>query len=346
MAPVASVLLLASCNDGNPVQPPPVIPSPPKITCPTSVTVTSNGPQPSVVYGAATASFGSAPVSIVCSPPSGSVFQIGSTTVTCTATDQLQRSDTCSFTVTVTVTPQISLTKFVAYGDSMTAGEVISEGFASVRLGLRPFRVDSTLAYPTDLLAELSALYTAQTINVTNLGQSGFTTTQLLNAMPSLIPTGAYQVFLLMAGANDLPAAEGGDTTAIPTAVENMRQMIVQARNKGLRVFVATIPPEVPDETCFGEENGGAYAYVNPYNSALKSMIAFQNAVLVDVNQAFGTQASTLIDCDGLHPTSAGYRVIADTFFAAIKQTLQAPASTAQRTLAQPSVVPVPVRRR
>ena len=346
MAPVASVLLLASCNDSSPVQPPPVIPPPPKIACPASVTVTSNGPQPSVVYGAATASFGSPPVNIVCSPASGSVFQIGETTVTCTATDEIQRTDTCTFTVTVTVPPQISLTTFVAYGDSMTAGEVVSEGVFSVSPRSRPFRVDTTVAYPTDLNAEMSALYTAQTITVTNLGQSGFTTKQLLNAMPSLIPTGVYQVFLLMAGANDLPAAEGGDTTAIPTAVDNMRQMIVQARNKGLRVFVATIPPEVPDETCFGEENGGAYAYVDPYNSALKTMIASQNAVLVDVNAAFVGRTSTLIDCDGLHPTPAGYKVIADTFFAAIKQTLQLPASTPQRTLAHPLVVPVPTRRR
>jgi len=344
------VLLLASCNDANPVQPPPVIQNPPKISCPAPVTVKSNGPLPSVVYGSATSSFGSPPVNIVCTPASGSVFPIGTSNVTCTATDQLQRSDTCSFTVTVTVPPQISLTSFAAYGDSMTAGEVISEGQGiSAGEGIlqkaRPYQLDKGVAYPADLLAELTAFYSAQTIRVDNLGVKGLTTQQLLDNMPSQIPAGVYQVFLLMGGANDLPAAEAGDPTAISEAVDNMRQMIVLARNKGLRVFVATIPPEVPNMSCFGADNGGDFDQVVPYNNALKAMLASQNAVLVDVYSAFVGRESTLIDCDGLHPTKLGYQVIADTFFASIKQTLQVP-STPLRTLPPPSFVPVPVRRR
>ena len=74
-------------------------------------------------------------------------------------------------------------------------------------------------------------------------------------------------------------------------------------------------------------------------------MVASENAALVDVNHAFAGQVSTLVDCDGLHPTAPGYQVIADTFFASIKQTLQVP-STPLRTLAPPSFAPVPVRRR
>jgi lysophospholipase L1-like esterase len=344
MAPVASVLLLASCNDANPFQPPPVIPNSPVISCPAPITVKTNGPLPAVIYGSATSSFGSPPVNIVCTPASGSVFPIGTSNVTCTATDQLQRSDTCSFMVTVTVPPQISLTSFVAYGDSITAGEVISEGQDSLQRA-RPYRLDPTVAYPTDLQILLSAFYSAQTISVNNLGVKGLTTQQLLDNMPSKIPTGVYQVFLLMGGANDLPGAEAGDPTVIPEAVDNMRQMIVLARNKGLRVFVATIPPEVPNMSCFGADNGGDSDQVVPYNNALKAMLASQNAVLVDVYSAFVGQESTLIDCDGLHPTPAGYQVIADTFFASIKQTLQVP-STPLRTLARPSFVPVPIRRR
>ncbi len=41
------------------------------------------------------------PVTIVCNPPSGSVFPVGSTTVNCTATDGEGRVATCTFTVTV-----------------------------------------------------------------------------------------------------------------------------------------------------------------------------------------------------------------------------------------------------
>ena len=305
----------------------------------------SNGPLPSVVYGSATASFGSPPVNVVCSPASGSIFQVGSTTVTCTATDQLQRTNSCTFTVTVTVPPQISLTSFAAYGDSMTNGEVVSETMDSCDAPAVHGRPHGGLSHR---LAEgIESVVPAQTISVTNLGISQKTTQQLANTFSTAVPVGAYQALLLMAGANDLAALAGSNTDStgvIPTAVENMRQMVVSARNRGLRVFVATIPPEVPNVSCNGESNGGASRFVVPYNDALAAMIASQNAALVDVYQAFNGQTSTLIDCDGLHPTIAGYQLIADTFFKVIVQNLQVPSSTPQRTTAQP--LTVPARRR
>jgi HYR domain/SdrD B-like domain/PA14 domain/Thrombospondin type 3 repeat len=51
-----------------------------------------------------------APASIVCDPPSGSAFPVGTTEVTCTATDSSGNSATCSFNITVLGT--ISGTKF------------------------------------------------------------------------------------------------------------------------------------------------------------------------------------------------------------------------------------------
>ncbi|WP_318618939.1 HYR domain-containing protein [Priestia megaterium] len=41
-------------------------------------------------------------VTTSCSPPSGSFFPIGTTPVTCTATDAVGNTATCSFTITVT----------------------------------------------------------------------------------------------------------------------------------------------------------------------------------------------------------------------------------------------------
>ena len=84
-------------------------------------------------------------MTVACSPASGSVFQVGSTTVTCTATDQRQRTDTCAFTVVVTVPPKLNLTTFVAFGDSMTAGEVVSEGSVP---GFHVLAIDPGAAYP------------------------------------------------------------------------------------------------------------------------------------------------------------------------------------------------------
>ena len=43
----------------------------------------------------------------------------------------------------------------------------------------------------------------------------------------------------------------------------------------------------------------------------------------MDVYAAFHRDVTTLIDCDGLHPTPAGYQVIADTFFQKIRETME-----------------------
>jgi hypothetical protein len=57
-----------------------------------------------VNYPAPLASGGTGNVVVVCNPPSGSVFPVGTTTVTCTATDAAGNSASCSFNVTVSDT--------------------------------------------------------------------------------------------------------------------------------------------------------------------------------------------------------------------------------------------------
>jgi uncharacterized repeat protein (TIGR01451 family) len=76
--------------------------SAPTILCPSNVTVTGvNAGTATVNYPAPTTTGNC--VTVVCSPPSGSVFSTGSTTVHCTATNP-NNTDSCSFTVTVTST--------------------------------------------------------------------------------------------------------------------------------------------------------------------------------------------------------------------------------------------------
>jgi len=76
---------------------------PPSITCPSNVTVVGTPGQPGAVvnYPAPTASDNCPGVTVLCSPASGSTFPVGTTTVTCTATDAAGNTATCSFTVTV-----------------------------------------------------------------------------------------------------------------------------------------------------------------------------------------------------------------------------------------------------
>jgi len=81
----------------NDAQPPVIGPCPANIvanTGNTSGTVVVNYPTPPATDNCGV-------VSVVCSPPSGSQFTPGTTTVTCTASDAAQNHASCSFTVTV-----------------------------------------------------------------------------------------------------------------------------------------------------------------------------------------------------------------------------------------------------
>jgi N-acetylneuraminic acid mutarotase len=88
--------------------------TPPVIACPTVSPAIANlgSSSAAVSYPAPTASDNCGLGSVACSPPSGFSFPLGTTTVTCTATDSRGNSSSCSFTVTV-LTPQQALTQLV-----------------------------------------------------------------------------------------------------------------------------------------------------------------------------------------------------------------------------------------
>jgi parallel beta-helix repeat protein len=76
----------------------------PKITCPAKITVNTDPGQCSkanVIYAATATDKCDPNPAVICSPPSGSTFLLGSTTVLCTATDDGGNASTCTFTVKV-----------------------------------------------------------------------------------------------------------------------------------------------------------------------------------------------------------------------------------------------------
>ena len=81
----------------------------PTITCPANQSV--NGSGPTVVnYTVPTPSDNCPGATVSCVPPSGSSFVVGTTTVTCTASDTSPNSSDATCTFTVTVTPPCTIT--------------------------------------------------------------------------------------------------------------------------------------------------------------------------------------------------------------------------------------------
>jgi lysophospholipase L1-like esterase len=209
----------------------------------------------------------------------------------------------------------------MAFGDSMTAGEVVSEGSGV----FRTLRVDVNKAYPADLQRNLASRYTtqAQSITVENQGRSLEKATEGASRLRGLLSRNAYDAVLLMEGANDLADR---DWRLALDGLAAMRSMVQSARNSGARVFLATLPPQNPAGNC--PNRGLSYTLVLPYNDGLRDIASSESVPLVDVFQAFGGDTTTLIDCDGLHPTPAGYQRIADEFSRSFKDTLEPPLST------------------
>lgn len=81
---------------------------PPTLFCPTNVTAQCAGPQGTPVTFTVTAIDDcDAKPTVVCTPPSGSVFPLGTTQVSCTARDATGNSNTCTFPVTIQAGPPV-----------------------------------------------------------------------------------------------------------------------------------------------------------------------------------------------------------------------------------------------
>jgi lysophospholipase L1-like esterase len=345
MVAFAAACLLPSCGPASVTSPTPD-PGGPKIACPSAPPPiqSSDGLSAFVGYAAPTVAGGVTPLTgPICSPGAGTAFKVGSTAVTCTVSDARARTDACTFTITVVAPPRLSATRFLAFGDSITAGEIVSQGYSVVDgVRVRPLLVDPYLNYPIFLTQKLAIQYQSQQPRpaVKNAGVPGETTSAGVLRLPREIALADQpQVLLLLEGANDL----GKDSSVVLPAALNVTTMIRTGKARGLRVFVGTLPPQsltAPSgsgPSCIAR-NGGAGLVVQ-YNTAMKVVAGQEGVTLVDVYQAFNGDVTTLIDCDGLHPTAAGYDVIAETFFKAIKQTLEVPTTASAAALVAPFFV-------
>jgi lysophospholipase L1-like esterase len=307
--------------------PPPSTPQPPlSIACPPAQTVASPNAGPvAVSYAAPTTAGGAAgasPATVTCTPPSASLFPVGTTEVRCTVTAGAQTA-ACTFPITVTApAPRLSRTRFLAFGDSMTAGEVsqltarLDGGASNHRLIVIP-----AASYPTQLLARLRARYTTQTavLEVVNAGRPGEWAEDGAVRLPGVMSTVRPEAVLLLEGLNELAAL--GGMSGVQRAVTALDTMAKEVRHRGARAFIATLPP-----TRTTGPRAVPASVILSLNLQIRAMARGEGAVLVDLHEALSVDVNRYIGPDGAHPTEAGYERIADTFMTAIRATLEVPA--------------------
>ena len=337
--PIALLALAAIACGDSPTEP---TPGALTITCPASQTVQSpDGSAVAVVFAAPEVTGGTPPVTTTCTRQSGSRFDVGTTEVKCIARDAVRHAASCSFRVAVVAPPKLSATKFLAFGDSITAGVIptmcslgappVSRCAMTVPLTLterlldiRQLRADmnaSSSSYPLKLAALLASRYTAQSIVVVNEGEPGETAAEGAMRLPEVLTTNVPEVLLLQEGINDIHL-RGDQAAHVGPLVQALRTMTREARGRGIRVFIGTL---LPEDRC----GCRAFDFVDgrddivTANDQIRAMAASEGATLVDLHPGFAGQTATLLSFDGLHPNDTGYGKMAEMFFDAIRQQLE-----------------------
>lgn len=291
--------VLSACSGKHPTAPS----AAPTIACPADMHVEAAGGQTSfpVSYPSPTITGGKPPVSETCTPPSGQPFDLGTTTVSCHGVDADAREAVCTFAVIVEPpAPHLSLTTFMAFGDSLTEGKV----------SMIP-ELTLPASYTLKLADMLRGRFYDQQIEVINEGLGGRKAVEDIERFDQALDATHPQAVLLMEGTNDLGELVDDNVDPVRDALETMA---LHATTRGLPVFLATLPPQKPPAS--------KASLVPELNDKIVTITKLRHFNLVDVYGAFHGDL-TLIGSDGVHPTDAGHAVIAQAFFDQITARLQ-----------------------
>ena len=315
LAIIAVVIWCDGCNSPSAPTPRPEPPisappsDPPSLACPSAVVITAPPNGPAIVnYETPSAVHGEAPVRVSCTPEASTTFPIGTTNVECVATDARQRTASCTFAVTVSAAPRLERGRIMAFGDSITAGEVFVPNTQDLLLTPIP------ASYPTVLQTLLRARYGDAAV-VFNAGLSGEKAAAADRRFPATFLSYSPDVVVLLEGANDLLYAD--PAVAIPAMERGVGVLAAAARHRRAGVFIAVLTP-----TPAGRRNiplgiiGGA-------NDRLRAVARGEGATVIDTFTPLLADLDANVGSDGLHLTELGYRRLAETVFAAIRAELE-----------------------
>jgi len=308
------------CGGRKSPNPPTPIPNPPTVSCPAEIALASHQgqPQPSANFDTPVAQDGDPPVNVICTPGSGSEFPNGPTIVTCEATDARARKGSCMFSVVVTPVPLLSKTRFMAFGDSLTEGKTTLSTRGAVVIPTRkPPVFNNDVSYVSQLYGKMAERYQDQEITIIAEGFGGLTAADDTEREREVLDQWKPDAVLLLEGSNDLSVSP--DATGINTAAVGLQRMVRDAKARGVRVFLATLPP-MNSRAPAAKPKLATELAVPLLNERIRGIAAAENVRLVDL---YAVVPVTEIGNDGLHPTATGYGLMADEWLKAIIETME-----------------------
>jgi lysophospholipase L1-like esterase len=202
----------------------------------------------------------------------------------------------------------IGLTRYVAFGDSITWGA--ESAYDSRFL----FAADGG-GYVERLQAGLNTYHAPQQFVVFNEGVPGewATDPRTPSRMRAAIISRQAHAVLLLEGINDLNGGVGVSRT-----IAGLGQLVSVANSLGVPVVIATMFPTYESTGPDGVVRTNAASEVPAFNASLRALVAGRpNVFLVDLEPVMRNRA--YVGNDGLHPTHAGFEVMASSFLAAIE---------------------------
>lgn len=208
-------------------------------------------------------------------------------------------------------TPVAAQTRYVAFGDSITEGNV----------GDDPNR--SELGYPPRLEALLAGAGVDAT--VANRGEGGEKTFQGVTRIDEVLAEGG-DVLLLMEGTNDI-----SQDLSLETTLFNLSEMARKAEDAGLSVIHATCIPRYPEA-----KKDAANLRQQRMNESIRDLAGGSGRGLADPFEVFGREpdlfdrfyAPASSDDPVGHPNAPGYDLLADLFFDVLSERDEVPPVT------------------
>jgi acyl-CoA thioesterase-1 len=198
---------------------------------------------------------------------------------------------------------------YVAFGDSITAGDGSSSGSG----------------YLDSLAVDLRSYWGLAT--VVNAGRSGTKTDDGEARFTKDVAGHRPAYVLILYGTNDWNTAACRNDFPCDT-IDNLRAMVEQTRAIGAMPIVGTIPPVNP--AYVDHQAADRNDWVIRMNVLVRAMAAQQRAPVAEVHGALTSQPSLPpLYSDFLHPNDEGYRIIARAFFDAITKPLGASSAAA-----------------
>lgn len=186
---------------------------------------------------------------------------------------------------------------YLAIGDSYTKGESVC----------------SSCGFPS-ITANALELKLKQPVSLTQIAETGWTTTQLINAISKKQPEDSYDLVTLLIGVNN--QFQGKPFSLYEREfVELLDTAILRAGGDISKVLVISIPDYA--YTPFGEQSGKMLKIseeIDAYNNFAKKTASKKNVAFINITDITrnGLKNPELVAKDGLHPSKEAYQLFTE----------------------------------